>query len=509
MHFAKRRIRFGDVAAATLARCPEVDQLLAPVPFLGLLKVVIRKSVARRGAFEVDVDLIPQPRAMWIPLAANNLNVTFAGARVRIALETNPVSQVGQGHSLSLAVQRAAVQGYLDLTAHHRSPGVFSRPNLPGGARFQQVAGVRCEWIAARRLDGFEFSAHHLQNHPWFVPGSTLSGGGTVGEVAASQADSPCLVTDTSSNANAGVAVRSFLDHCRVAKRLSQHTLRAYSGDLSDFLAFVGDSTAVGSVGRDDVRGYARILLDDRCLKEATAKRRLATLKVLFRWLELEELVPLSVFHRLDVSIRMPRRLPRALDGDEIRLLVQAAETGAGCARGWRCHRALLMHFVVVALFTTGLRVGELVSVRLDDVSLRDGTILVRGKGNRERRVYLPGREARSVLTSYLRARERTPTALELLLVTESGTALGTQHVRRYLGALARRAGIRRHITPHMLRHTAATQLLEAGVDIRLVQRLLGHASIATTQIYTEVRDEALRARLVRANTLARIRRNG
>jgi len=161
----------------------------------------------------------------------------------------------------------------------------------------------------------------------------------------------------------------------------------------------------------------------------------------------------------------------------------------------------------VVALFTTGLRVGELVAVCLADMSERETAILVRGKGRRERRVFLPGREARAVLARYLAARVATCTPIDQLLVTANGVAVTTQYVRKRLRELARSAGIGRRITPHMLRHTAATQLLEAGVDIRFVQTLLGHTSIATTQIYAEVRDTALKARLARANMLARIRR--
>jgi site-specific recombinase XerD len=299
-------------------------------------------------------------------------------------------------------------------------------------------------------------------------------------------------------------AAAQFLEHCRVAKHLSPNTLRAYASDLAQFGGVLGGGVSVDSVDRDAIRRYAGALLDEKSLNASTVKRRIATLKVLFRWLEREGVVPLSVFHRLDLSIRLPTRLPRALEAEEMRCLLRTARR-----RHCRTRRAsaeeLLAHFIVVTLFTTGLRVGELISIQLDHVSLRDGTIQVRGKGNRERRVYLAGRQALILFERFMAVRRRILTLSDRLFVTAQGMPLTTQYVRKSLRQLGERAGLVRRVTPHMLRHTAATQLLEAGVDTRFVQRLLGHASIATTQIYTQVRDTALQTTLARANTLARL----
>lgn len=317
-----------------------------------------------------------------------------------------------------------------------------------------------------------------------------------------------CSVTDAgNSNLTVADAARRFLAHCRVARGLSAHTLRAYKSDLADFATLAGPDARLAEVTRDAVRQYARVLLEDRNLKTSTVRRRMATLKVLFRWLEREEFVLLSVFHRLDLSIRMPQRLPRALETEHMRRLLRASESATRSRYSDISYATLLMHFVVVTLFTTGLRIGELIGVRLDDIHLPDGAIHVRGKGNRERRVYLAGPEAIAVLRRFLAARHRVSTTLDNLLVTAAGRRVTSNKVRHQLHVLAIRAGIARRVTPHMLRHTAATQLLEAGVEIRFVQRLLGHASIATTQIYTQVRDVALKKKLTRANTLLRLSR--
>lgn len=299
-----------------------------------------------------------------------------------------------------------------------------------------------------------------------------------------------------------------FLDHCLIGKRLAAHTLRAYEADLRDFAAYLGKMVLVQDIAREDVLEYARQLLELRKLSAATVKRRLATLKVWFRWMECEDLIPISIFHRLEFSIRIPKRLPRALDREEMRRLLRTTESAVERRNGRR-YEARLLHLAVVVLFTTGLRIGELVSVHLEDVSVSDGTVKVNGKGNRERRVYLPGPKAISVMEEFLVLRRNVDTPSRNLLVTAKGSPVTAQYIRTRLRSSALRARISRRVTPHMLRHTAATQLLEADVDIRFVQRLLGHASIVTTQLYTEVRDNALRERVIRANTLSRVSRTG
>lgn len=297
-------------------------------------------------------------------------------------------------------------------------------------------------------------------------------------------------------------AVQRFLDHCRIARTLSPHTLKAYEADLAHARTHLCSSKPVTSISREELRRYAGFMLREQRLKEASVKRRMATVRQLFKWLEREELLAVSPFHRLDLIIRLPRRLPRALAVEDIRRLLAAARQEA-LDRG--THSASLMYFVLVTLFVTGLRVGELANTTLADVNEQEGVLLVRGKGNRERHVYLVGDDAKAILRSYLLARRRIKAPEERLLVSAFGAPVSPQYIRRRLAAIATRADLSRRVTPHMLRHTAATQLIEAGVDIRFVQKLLGHASIATTQIYTQVSDSSLRATLERADTLGRM----
>lgn len=295
-------------------------------------------------------------------------------------------------------------------------------------------------------------------------------------------------------------ASASYIQHCRTARRLSEHTLRAYRADLADFIVFLKSETQVGVIGKEAVREYARELFH-RDLKSATVRRRLAVLRAFFQWLEQEGTIPLTPFHRIGITVKQPHRLPRALAAADMRALIRRAELEADDGFSRRT-----MHFIVASLFITGLRISELASVRIADIVAAEALIQVRGKGNRERRVYFPGKDGKAVLNAYLQARKKQGIGSDFLLVDADGKALSAQTIRRRLAALARRAGITRRVTPHMLRHTAATQLIEAGVDIRFVQKLLGHASIATTQIYTQVSDTSLRSTLEKANTLGKMR---
>jgi integrase/recombinase XerD len=297
--------------------------------------------------------------------------------------------------------------------------------------------------------------------------------------------------------------VPGFLDYCLVVRNLSPRTIDVYDADLLDFRRFAGD-LPIGGADRDVIHGYVRSLFD-RELAVATIRRRVSALRGFFTWTEEQGHAP-NPFHRIRLRLQPPRLLPRSLTAVETRQLLDAARVSVEREGGHRLDTAL-MHFVVVALFTTGIRLGEILAVQRDDVDAHTGAIKVFGKGSRERYVYMVGPEALGVLRAYLTRRRKVRTPNESLLVTEDGGSFNAAMLRRRLRTLGRRARIHRRLTPHMLRHTAATQLLEAGVDIRLVQRLLGHASIASTEVYTHVSDRFLRDVLARTNTLRRIGR--
>jgi integrase/recombinase XerD len=271
---------------------------------------------------------------------------------------------------------------------------------------------------------------------------------------------------------------------------------------LRDFARFTGAGIRPSAVSRQTLHEYVAVLTA-RELKATTIRRRIATLRVFFRWLVDDEQLEENPFWRTKLTVRLPRRLPRTLHADELRrVLSMPNRRQAGGAQGR--YDAALSHFIVVALFATGVRVGELAALRLSDLDREEGAILVRGKGSRERRVYFVGNRAAAALRRYLSIRPAGAMCCDQLVIEGDGSALTVEAIRRRVRRVARGMGVLRRVTPHMLRHTAATRLLEAGVDIRYVQRVLGHASISTTQLYTQVSDRWLRDALTRADTLRR-----
>lgn len=290
-------------------------------------------------------------------------------------------------------------------------------------------------------------------------------------------------------------ACESFLSHCRSAISLSEHTLRAYTFDLKDFQNHAKRETDLSTIDKDNLRQFIRHLREERGLKEITIKRRIACLKLFFRWVKQEDVIEINPFENLNERIRLPKRLPRALGSEEIKLLSKAVnlETDNDNFQEFSTNIAIKL------LLTTGIRIGELVKIDIDDLVLADSSLKIHGKGNRQRLVYLFEPTLNQAMARYLPLRKTRTTGTPKLFITNAGIPLTPQKTRILLGNLANKAGIERRITPHMLRHTTATQLLEAGLDIRYVQKLLGHQSISTTEIYTHVTDHGLRSALRRA----------
>ena len=286
-----------------------------------------------------------------------------------------------------------------------------------------------------------------------------------------------------------------FLGHCRSAVNLSDHTLRAYRSDLKDFLNFFPSPTKIAAIRKEHLRDYIRYLREQRCLKDATIRRRLACTKLLFKWSVSESMIRTNPFDTLNERIRLPRRLPRALSRLDAEILRKAiTSTSRNDSYDVVCEKTAIQ-----LLLDTGIRVGELADIRLDDLSLSDQSMKIRGKGNRQRLVYLLSPPLHKAISRYLPVRKKVDTRSDKLFITEDGNGMTPAKIRLFLRDISVKAGVQRHTTPHMLRHTCATHWLEAGLDIRFVQKLLGHQSIATTEIYTHVSDQGLRAALARA----------
>ena len=313
--------------------------------------------------------------------------------------------------------------------------------------------------------------------------------------------------------------IEEYLDYCRHTKKLSPHTLRAYTIDLTEFLKFARPTRSIHDCKREIINNYVRYLFEERQLKESSVKRRIACLKAMYRWLELEDRITENPFHRLSLKIRLPATLPKSLSNNEMRRLMMAPIKKLGYASRAECSKIQLdanntekerfIHLTTLVaielLFVTGIRVGELCGLQITDLDLQAGTIRIYGKGNRERIVFLPYSETRELVKTYIKIRSQLYPSNEKLLVTPRSKAADSQYIRMLVRRAGENAGLKRKVTPHMLRHTTATELLNNGIDIRFVQKLLGHQSITTTQIYTQVTDSALRRAVTRGHPLRRM----
>ncbi len=284
-------------------------------------------------------------------------------------------------------------------------------------------------------------------------------------------------------------AISSFLMHVRVEKGLSANTISAYQRDLNKFEEFARKrKLVVESVRRDDLVDFLSGLYRQK-LESRTVARQLVTLRNFFRFAQIQELIPEDPSLSLE-SPKIRRHLPGYLRLEEVEKLLEQPDSKT--PTGLR-DRAMLE-----VLYSTGLRVSELTGLSVSDLDAKVGCVRCIGKGDKERIVPV-GRKALSIVDKYLR--EGRPAMLRsvkgggssALFVNRRGMALSRVGVWKILSAYGRRAGLRVALTPHMLRHSFATHLLERGADLRSVQLMLGHADISTTQIYTHVVEERLK----------------
>jgi integrase/recombinase XerD len=293
-------------------------------------------------------------------------------------------------------------------------------------------------------------------------------------------------------------AIEEFLKYCEVERHLSDNTLQAYACDLADFKAWLASSTLASEIGTETLKAYLHGMVAERKLAAATVRRRIACLRAFFRH-SAEMGVLADPFSGWRLMLPRRKRLPRALSRGEVKsLLARAIDPvpWSGASLGGQ------LGTTVRLMVATGIRVGELCKLRPEDVSPDGTSIRVHGKGSRDRIAYIADPACRIEIQNIADRRRQAAGPAAPLFVNRHGSKLNPQSIRQKLHRVAAAAGLARRITPHMLRHTAATLLIETGVDIRIVQRLLGHSSIATTEIYTYVSDETLRTTLERANVL-------
>ena len=275
--------------------------------------------------------------------------------------------------------------------------------------------------------------------------------------------------------------IDQFLEYLLVVKKQSDNTIINYRVDLCEFLKFTNNNI---DINKDDVNNYLDYLYKTNVSKR-TISRKLSSLRNFYKYLVNKNILD-NNFFQLIKNPRLDSNLPKYVKEDDIDKLFAISDT-----RNEFGQRNLL---IVRMLYSTGIRVSELVNIKLEDINISDRTIRILGKGNKERIVVF-GNNTQETLNLYLNKGRKILNKKNnnFLLLNKDGNRLSDRYVRKILDDIIFKASIDMHISPHMLRHTFATSMLNNGADLVSVKDLLGHESLNTTSIYTHVSDEMIK----------------
>jgi len=274
--------------------------------------------------------------------------------------------------------------------------------------------------------------------------------------------------------------VERYLDYCQYRKELNRNTLKAYRIDLKQYLTYIKGDMLLKS----KIEDYITTL--HKKYKQKTVKRKIASIKAFYKYLEEEEILAgENPFNKIRVKFKEAESLPRIIPRNEIEKLLNFMYASRDSQeRNCLIDRDLL---VVEMFFATGARVYELSNLKMQDIDLSSGIIRIMGKGSKERYVQVGNADVLKLMNEYYQYYRNQIVKSGFFFINRSGNRFTEQSIRNMIRKYTRLAGISIHITPHMFRHSVATYLLEEGVDIMYIQKILGHSSIKTTQIYLHI----------------------
>ncbi len=276
--------------------------------------------------------------------------------------------------------------------------------------------------------------------------------------------------------------ITSYLTYCSKQKQLSSHTIRAYKNDLAQFLNYERGR----GLYKQTITQYIYYLHEKFAPK--TARRKIASLKAFVRYLYCQDIIETNPFDKIDSSFKEPKVLPRTIPEYLVKSILQATYTNMRTAKSAFAQKISLRNTAVLELlFATGARISEMCSLKTENIDLTAHTIKILGKGSKERILQIENHDVLKVLQQYNNEFAPFINRNGYFFLNNRYDRLSEQSVRNIIKKLEKQINSDIHITPHMLRHTMATMLLEENVDIRYIQRILGHSSITTTQIYTHV----------------------
>ncbi|MDE7353371.1 MAG: tyrosine-type recombinase/integrase [Acetatifactor sp.] len=278
--------------------------------------------------------------------------------------------------------------------------------------------------------------------------------------------------------------ITEYIEYCQFRKRLDKKTLKSYGIDLHQYELYC--SKGPDYTSKDTLDHYITEL--HKQYKPKTVKRKIASLKAFFHYLNYKEHLSENPFAKLDIRFREAKLLPKTIPFHSIQAFLStlyAQKEQAASKYQLRC--CIRDIAVIELLFATGVRISELCSLKPSDIDLKSNNVLIYGKGSRERILQIGNPEVLSALNLYQETFMEDIEICGFFFVNRLKHRLSDQSVRFMINRYAQLADISQHITPHMFRHSFATLLLEQDVDIRYIQKMLGHSSISTTEIYTHV----------------------
>lgn len=272
--------------------------------------------------------------------------------------------------------------------------------------------------------------------------------------------------------------VDKFLDYLKYEKNFSDHTIINYRVDLEEFYNYL-NGEKINNIDVNFIREYLKELYDKK-YSSSSISRKVSSLKSYFKYLEAENKInnnPMSLIS----NPKKEKKLPNFLNYNDLEKLLNTPDK--------ETEEGIRDTLILEMLYSTGIRVSELVNIQIKNINTYEHKILVLGKGNKERYVYY-GTKCQNILNDYLKIRKANT---NYLLVNKHGNKLNERTVRKIIEETTKKADINVHVTPHVLRHTYATHMLNEGADLKSVGDLLGHENLSTTQIYTHVSNERLR----------------
>lgn len=277
------------------------------------------------------------------------------------------------------------------------------------------------------------------------------------------------------------IQITNFLNYCKNRKALNYNTLKAYSIDLTQF-----NKHAEGVYKKETICTYLSLLHNH--FKPKTIKRKIATLKAFTHYLLIEDVIDSNPFDKIETSFREPIILPKTIPLNTINDILKAAYLELNSDNTYYKHLTTLRNVTVLELlFATGARVSEICTLTPSSVDLLNHTVKIYGKGSKERIIQIENNDVLKTLKKYYDSFQSVISETGYFFVNKMHRRLNEQSVRTIIKKYVKLSDCNMHITPHMFRHSFATLLLEEDVDIRYIQKLLGHSSITTTQIYTHV----------------------